>query len=74
MDTAPTPAPPPTPARTPRSPPSGKELLKEAGMDAHAVNDLPDFEEDAEGEDDIEYLEQNPGCVEGTLPNDSVES
>ena len=59
---------------TPRSPPSGKELLKEAGMDAHAVNDLPDFEEDAEGEDDIEYLEQNPGCVEGALPNDSVES
>ncbi|KAI0374886.1 hypothetical protein BV20DRAFT_1110710 [Pilatotrama ljubarskyi] len=40
----------------PRSPPTGQELLKAAGIDPSAGADLPDFEEDAEGEDDIEYI------------------
>lgn len=42
----------------PKSPPSGKELLKEAGMDDSTAKELPDFEEDAEGEDDIEFVEK----------------
>ncbi|KAI0780944.1 hypothetical protein BD413DRAFT_608159 [Trametes elegans] len=50
----------------PKSPPTGESLLKEAGMDITAATDLPDFEEDAEGEDDIEYIAnatQNEGYV-----------
>ncbi|OSC97102.1 hypothetical protein PYCCODRAFT_1419963 [Trametes coccinea BRFM310] len=39
--------------------PSGKELLKEAGLDVAVAEGLPDFEEDAEGEDDLEYI-HNP--------------
>ncbi|KAI0670388.1 hypothetical protein C8Q78DRAFT_1035963 [Trametes maxima] len=38
---------------------SAKELLKVAGMDVSAGDELPDFEEDAEGEDDIEYIENH---------------
>ncbi|KAI0336521.1 hypothetical protein GY45DRAFT_1357916 [Cubamyces sp. BRFM 1775] len=53
----------------PQSPPSGKELLKEAGMDKRVADDLPDFEEDAEGEDDIEYLEQIPESTGVQQPN-----
>ncbi|EIW60355.1 uncharacterized protein TRAVEDRAFT_57635 [Trametes versicolor FP-101664 SS1] len=53
----------------PKPPPSGKELLKQAGLDATAANDLPDFEEDAEGEDDVEFIE-NPSQPQGPLsPN-----
>ncbi|KAH9901369.1 hypothetical protein C8Q73DRAFT_752549 [Cubamyces lactineus] len=60
----------PPPPLEQRSPPSGKELLKEAGIDARAAHDLPDFEEeDAEGEDDIEYLEQNPSLASVQQPN-----
>ncbi|KAI0636976.1 hypothetical protein C8Q77DRAFT_1207118 [Trametes polyzona] len=44
----------------PQSPPTGKQLLQEAGLDPSATNDLPDFEEDAEGEDDVEFVENNP--------------
>ena len=36
-------------------PPSGKELLDAAGLSA-GDGDLPDFEEDAEGEVDLEYV------------------
>ena len=34
--------------------PTGQELLNAAGMDERVVQDLPDFEEDAEGEIDIQ--------------------
>ncbi|KAI0362093.1 hypothetical protein OH77DRAFT_1389918, partial [Trametes cingulata] len=57
----------------PRSPPTGQELLKEAGMDPSARTDLPDFEEDAEGEDDIEYIDnlvQNQGCAQASEQSD----
>ncbi|CDO68290.1 hypothetical protein BN946_scf184799.g17 [Trametes cinnabarina] len=37
--------------------PTAKELLKAAGLDSAAAEGLPDFEEDAEGEDDLEYLD-----------------
>ncbi|OJT06209.1 hypothetical protein TRAPUB_2940 [Trametes pubescens] len=55
----------------PKPPPSGKELLKQAGLDATAANDLPDFEEDAEGEDDVEFIENpsQPQPQGSFLPN-----
>ena len=34
--------------------PTGQELLNAAGVDDKAMEDLPDFEEDAEGEVDVQ--------------------
>ena len=43
------------PPAEPQAPPTGQELLDAAGLNTVA-EDLPDFEEDAEGEIDLEYV------------------
>ncbi|KAI0831301.1 hypothetical protein BC628DRAFT_1462070 [Trametes gibbosa] len=45
---------------TPKPPPTGEELLKEAGMNPLDGKDLPDFEEDADGEYEVEIIEEAP--------------
>ncbi|KAH9854226.1 hypothetical protein C2E23DRAFT_89037 [Lenzites betulinus] len=48
----------------PKPPPTGAELLKEAGLNPLASKDLPDFEEDADGEYEVEIIEQQAQVVQ----------